>query len=199
MQELKLVFYQVKFLKYLPLIFLFIQSCNKTDSSIYEKSIINLKTKEAQRIFLEEIYNSDQKVRKDNIKIEEQYGYDSPEVKASRDKMINADKENFAKIVAYLNKYSHPKKATHGETAARTPWIVFHHTTDLEIRDKYFKILHEAYENGDLSASSLSLYLYRTHSFRFNESFRMPSPYREEQYIDSLVQKLGLQEKLDGI
>ena len=93
----------------------------------------------------------------------------------------------------------HPKKATHGETAARTPWIVFHHTTDLKIRDRYFKTLYEAYKNGDLDPSSLSLYLYRTHFFRFNESFRMPSPYREEQYIDSLVQKLGLQEKLDGI
>ena len=173
--------------------------CNKDASSYSMEYVMNLKTEEAQRIFLEEIYNSDQNVRKDNIKIEQQYGYDSPQVKASRDQMINADNENLAKIVAYLNNYPHPKTATHGETAARTPWIVFHHTTDLEIRDKYFKILHEAYENGDLSASSLSLYLYRTHSFKFNESFRMPSPYREEQYVDSLIQKLGLKEKLDGI
>ena len=82
----------------LSIIFLLFSCQKQQDSLNYHEQVRQLNTVEVQQLFLEEIYDLDQKVRKDNIKIEEQYEYDSPEVKGSRDQMINTDKENLAKI-----------------------------------------------------------------------------------------------------
>ncbi|MBQ4805198.1 hypothetical protein J8L88_20220 [Aquimarina sp. MMG015] len=176
------------------LIFILILGCNKEDK-ISKEIVLEVKslyTNDEKMAFLEEIHLQDQKVRKNLAEVELEFGYDSDEKKGAIQQMIKNDRINLQKIELYLQEYGHPSKDTLGELAAGTPWIVIHHSGNIESRQRNFTYLYNAYINKDLKPGSFSFYLERFHRMKFGNRFTLPNPYKQEQLIDSLIKRLDL-------
>ena len=107
--------------------------------------------------------------------------------------ITKTDRINLQKKEHYLKAHGHPtKKAKQGDLVARTPWIVIHHSERIEPRERNFTYLYEAYKKGDLKPSSFSFYLERFHRLKFGKRFTLPNPYREDELINALIDRLGL-------
>ena len=157
-----------------------------------DDAIAQLTTDSEKRIYLEKICAIDQKTRTDLSEIEIKYGHDSNERMEAIQLMAKADRLNLQKIERYLMAYGHPTKVKQGELATRAPWLVLHHSGGIEPRERNFTYLYEAYKKGDLKPSSFSFYLERFHRLKFGKRFTLPNPYREDELINALIDRLGL-------
>jgi len=165
-------------------------------SSKIEQQIEGLETGEDKRRFLEKILEDDQKVRdgKDS-ELMLKYGKDSKEHMEYVQAQWRQDEINLIKIEKYLEKFGYPSKNELGKDAAIAPWLVIHHSTDTQIRNRNFEVLYEAYLREDIDATAMSLYLGRTYEFTYGKRFRMESPYKSEDEINQLIKELDLKEK----
>ena len=162
-----------------------------------QNEILQLETANSKKIYLENILKDDQALRNGEKSAELilKYGKDSKEHMEYVKAQWKQDEINLRKIEAYLKKYGYPKKNELGKDAAIAPWIVIHHSTDTEIRNRNFKILYQAYLTGDIDDNAMSMYLGRTYEFTFKERFRMESPYKSEDEINLLIEILNLDEE----
>ena len=185
-----------KILFYSSILFFF--SClttSKTNNTLFDKEIENLKTIEDKKNYLEAIFEADQKLRRNgqDSEIMLQYGVNSKEHIAFVKKIIKQDSINLLKIEKYLLKHGHPKLKNLGEIATCTPSVVIHHAQSYEARERNFECLYEAYLNGD--NGGLPMLLGRMYRMKYQESFRMENPFSSESEINELIAKLGLEEK----
>lgn len=184
------------------LILMFVFSCN-TGSSLpeminhlptdFKEEIDALKSPSQRSIYLEKIFRTDQKVRKDEQKAIQDFGYDSKEHKAAQHKFRQTDIINFAKIEQFLKTHDYPNENREGMEAAAAPFYVIHHSGDLGYRNRHFSVLYQAYKRGDIQDGEMALYLNRSHEIKFNEMFTMPNPFTRAAQIDSLIKRLDLQ------
>jgi len=174
--------------------------CNSklnTDHSNIKEEVSKLVSPDDKRNFFRQILEDDQKVR-DSEKAAElmlKYGNNSKEHREYTKAQQKQDEINIKKIEAYFEKFDYPLRVKLGRDAAMAPWLVIHHLTDTGLRDKHFEILYKAYLNGDIEDTQLSLYLDRSYNFIFGERYQMKSPYRSEDQINILIEKLGLEER----
>jgi len=157
-------------------------SCKNEAYIALEQEIIALDTVEKRKAYLETIFAEDQSVRQGNV---------------SRKERHKADALNMKKIEIYLNIHGHPKRAEVDEIAALTPWSVIHHQPGRmrdKVRRKYFPILYQAYWDEDIESGKMWRYLDRMYFIKHGERFKMKSPYKDEDAIDTLVQMLELRE-----
>jgi hypothetical protein len=175
--------------------------CNSQRNQNDEKAndihneIQQLETINSKKTYLENILEQDQLVRngEKSSELVLKYGRDSEEYREYVKAQWKRDEINLRKIEAYLKKYGYPKKSELGKDAAIAPWIVIHHSTDTGIRNRNFEILYQAYLTGDIDDNAMSMYLGRTYEFSFKERFRMESPYKSEDEINRLIEKLNLE------
>lgn len=105
--------------------------------------------------------------------------------------MRQQDAINLAKIEGYFNTYGYPKKEM-GEIATMVPWLVIHHAQGYEPRERNFEILYKAYLKGTIDVDAISFYLGRMHEIKFGNRHRMENPYKLEDEVNQLIEKLGL-------
>jgi hypothetical protein len=194
-------------MKIVKIIFLFslisIFGCNGQSNQSGEKSngieyeIQQLETADSKKAYLEQILADDQAVRNGEISagLMLKYGKDSEEYMEYVKAQWDQDEINLHKIETYLEEYGYPKKDELGKDAAIAPWLVIHHSTDTGIRNRNFEILYKAYLSGDIDDTAMSMYLGRTYEFTFRERFRMENPYKSEDEINQLIEKLNLEEE----
>ncbi|MEZ4933326.1 MAG: hypothetical protein R2788_14550 [Saprospiraceae bacterium] len=194
-------------MKIVKIIFLFtlisIFGCNGQSNQSSEKSngieyeIQQLETADSKKAYLEQILADDQAVRNGEISAELmlKYGKDSEEYMEYVKAQWDQDEINLHKIETYLEEYGYPKKDELGKDVAIAPWLVIHHSTDTGIRNRNFEILYKAYLSGDIDDTAMSMYLGRTYEFTFKERFRMENPYKSEDEINQLIEKLNLEEE----
>ena len=183
------------------LILIFVFSC-KTEPSLpeiithspedFKEEIDALKSNSQRAIYLEKIFRTDQKVRNDEKKAIQNFGYDSKERKEASHKFKQTDYINFAKIEQFLKTHDYPNENREGMEAAAAPFYVIHHSGDLDYRNRHFKVLYEAYKRGDIQDGQMALFLNRSHEMKFGEMFNMPNPFTREAQIDSLIKRLEL-------
>lgn len=178
---------------YFGILFFLLAGC-KNESSAVASEIALLKTSAAKRAFLEEIYARDQEVRHRLNQQTEVFGYDSEEAELAGEQMMQQDAENLLKLENYLEKYPYPDKMELGRTAADTPWLVIHHSGSLSKSKEYFRLLYEAYLEGNIDDSQLSLYLGRIYTMKNGERLTMDGPYKSEDQINLLIKGLELEE-----
>ena len=123
---------------------LFLSCTGKESNGIseLENEINKLESLEDKKQYLEKILEDDQKVR--GIEGQElmlKYGKDSKEHMDYIKAQWKQDEINLRKIETYLGKYDYPKKDEMGRDVATAPWIVIHHQTDTEIRNRNFETL----------------------------------------------------------
>ena len=158
----------------------------------FKEEIDALKSNAQRAIYLEKIFRTDQKVRTDEKKAIQKFGYDSKEHKAAMRKFRQTDIANFAKIEQFLKTHDYPNENREGMEAAAAPFYVIHHNGDLDYRNRHFKVLYDAYKRGDIRDGEMALYLNRSHKIKFGEMFTMPNPFTREAQIDSLAKRLEL-------
>lgn len=165
-------------------------------SSNIDREIEELKTTEDKKVFLDKIFEDDQKVRGGEAsQIILKYGKNSEEYREYVLTQMKQDEINLIKIEKYLKAYGHPKRSEVGN-AADTPWVVIHHSNGgYKIRKKHFESIYEAYLQGDIDDGAFSLYLRRMYLIKNERSFRMESPYKPEDEINQLIKKLNLEKK----
>ena len=179
---------------------LIINGCNEklsTDYSYIYDEVNELVSEDHKRNFLEQILKDDQKVRdgKKEAELILKYGKDSKEHIEFNKVLWRQDEINLRKVDAYFQKFGYPSKAILGRDAATAPWLVIHHSLDLAVRDLHFEILYKAYLNDDITDTYMSLYLGRTYEKTFGERHQMENPYRSDDQINQLIQKLGLENR----
>ena len=172
----------------LVLSILFFCACQSKQESIskdIESQVEKLLTNEDKKLFLEKILEDDQSVRdsKKSAALMMKYGKDSKEEMEYTRQQCSQDEVNLVKIESYLNKFGYPNIINLGEEAATAPWIVIHHTTDVDVRNRNFKKLYQAYLNDNIDDTQLAFYLGRTYKFINREDFYIKSPFKSEDEI----------------
>jgi len=171
-------------------------SCKQTNPQVktdIDKEIAQLVTDEDKRKFLEGILEDDQKVRNsEGADLMLKYGKDSKEYMDYAKVQWKQDEINLTKIEKYFEKYGYPSKEL-GSDAIRAPWMVLHHQTDLDKRNRNFDLLYQAYLEGDLDGGSLSFFLGRTYEFTFGKRLKMENPFTSKDEINQLIKELKLQ------
>ncbi|HFA47851.1 MAG TPA: hypothetical protein ENJ95_02395 [Bacteroidetes bacterium] len=191
----------MKFDKFILIVFLILfcgcAEKTKKEISAIEEEISQLNSIEDKKLYLEKILEDDQAVRNSEKSAELmlKYGNDSEEYMEYVKTQWKQDEINLHKIEAYLKKFGYPKNDEMGKNAVTAPWIVIHHQTDTGIRNRNFEILYKAYLNGDIDDTAMSFYLGRTYEFTFRERFKMESPFKSEDEINKLIEKLNLEEE----
>ncbi|GAA4109015.1 hypothetical protein GCM10022393_05360 [Aquimarina addita] len=177
---------------------LMLSSCkfNKSDKRVNKSTIIaeieNLKTEEEKQSFLENIYERDQDIRNELTNVLSSFSQKSEEYDQFLLKMIEIDNSNLEKIKQYLIAHGHPSMKLHSEKACATPCLVIHHAIKMKPREELFSYLYKGYIQGDIKPGAFSLYLNRFHEKKFGNRYKMSNPYREEDLIQNLIEKLGL-------
>ncbi len=164
-----------------------------TASAIEQLNLVNLEDKKQ---YLEKIFEDDQKVRGSHgQEIMLKFGKDSEEHRNYVQIQIDQDALNLKKVEQYLAQYGHPKESELGEIATITPWAVIHHANSYEERERNFVHLYRAYLQGDLDDGAISMFLGRMYQMQFGERFEMESPFKSEDEINALIEKLDLVDK----
>ena len=188
----------LKKLSYTFSLLLFLIACQTSSSNNEDgiaKEVAALVDKKLQRAFLEKIATSDQRVRDEEIAINQKYGYDSKEHKQAVQAMIATDKSNLAKIEAFLEKYGHPNKLDHGNRAFYAPWIVMHHAdSQTGTRRRNFKYLYDYYKKDELEQDRLNFFLGRMHNLEKGARIKWNRPFTVQEELDSLINSLDLRE-----
>ncbi len=178
-------------------------ACQTNTSNVEDDIAIEvaaLVDKKGQRAFLENIAASDQRVRDEEIAINQKYGYDSKEHKQAVQVKMDTDKSNLAKIEAYLEKYGHPNKLDHGNKAFYAPWIVMHHAPkETGTRRRNFKYLYDYYKKDELEQDRLNFFLGRMHQLEFDKRIRWNRSFTVQEELDSLINVLDLRSIADEI
>jgi hypothetical protein len=162
-----------------------------------ENTISSLKTIEDKRTFLEQILKDDQLVRdsEKSYDLMVKYGNNSKEHLEYFKAQWRQDAINLQKIEGYLKEFGYPKKNELGEDAAITPWLVIHHASEIDERNRNFEFLYKAYLTEDIGDSAITMYLSRTYQISFSEEFEIEGAYQLEAEINQLIQKLGLEDR----
>jgi len=107
------------------------------------EEIAELKTIGQKNDYLEKIFRADQDIRDGrDSELILKYGLDSPEVKSFHSKMESIDALNLEKIELYLKEFGYPNKDSVTTEAAMAPWIVIHHSMDVDKRKGFFSVLY---------------------------------------------------------
>ncbi|WP_162427751.1 DUF6624 domain-containing protein [Pontibacter pudoricolor] len=108
---------------------------------------------------LEQIFESDQQIRREFLAAREKHGMESAEAQALIQKMMQSDAENQKQVIAIIEKYGWPGKSMVGPHASNAAFLVIQHTPreQKEIMGKYLPLLREAVAKGEAAKSQLAL------------------------------------------
>ncbi|HEV7347847.1 DUF6624 domain-containing protein [Telluribacter sp.] len=114
---------------------------------------------------LKQIREADQKPRLKMDTVGREYGFDSPEAKPVWEEMKRVDSVNLPKIERILQEHGYPGKTLVGEDQSITAWLVIQHAA-LAVQEKYFPLIQEAAQQGELDKSHLALLVDRIRVFK---------------------------------
>ncbi len=159
-----------------------------------EDEIAELQSLSGKEEYLEYILETDQNIRDGrSSEIYLKYGENSSEYQNFIYIMDSIEKLNLKRIDIYLKSFGYPSVDSVSRNASIAPWIVIHHTTDVEKRKKYFKYLFKAYKDGNLTTDRFEGYLGRTYQFQFGNYPSGEGAYNIDEKINDLIRKLGLE------
>lgn len=159
-----------------------------------EHEIAELKSLSDKEDYLEYILETDQNIRDErSSEIFLKYGENSSEYHNFNYIMDSIDQLNLKRIDIYLKTFGYPSVDSVSRNASIAPWIVIHHTTDVEQRKKYFNYLYNAYKDKNISSDYFEGYLGRTYQFQFGNYPSGEGAYNMDDKINGLIKKLGLE------
>lgn len=186
----------VKLVVRLILIIAFFSSCKLPQQSkpYWAKEIENLKTIEDHKSFLDNLFQADQKLRQgQDFSIMLEHGRESEEYNKFLIEFIEQDSINLLKTEKYLKEFGYPNKDEVGELEAYAPWAVIHHSAKFATLKKNFHYIYNAFKNGSIDESSISLYLNGMYEIKYRNRFHTNGKFDVQEEIDSLIKVLELE------
>lgn len=110
---------------------------------------------------LERIFDEDQGLRKKIHGIQQQFGLDSPELKALWDEINKKDEANLVEVEQILKEYGWLGPQQVGRRASQTIFLVIQHASP-ETRVKYLPIMRQALKEKKAAMSDFALLIDRT-------------------------------------
>lgn len=170
------------------------QQYNKNEEIDVDKEIAALQSLSEKETYLESIFRSDQDIRNgEDSELLLKYGKNSKELQTFYKKMDSIDRLNLKRVETYLAQFEYPDKEAFSQNATITPWLVIHHSSNLQTRKEYFKILKQSYFNGDINSNQLDLYLGRTYQIKNGKYPAWEGPYKPDEKINWLIKELNLE------
>lgn len=184
---------------YFLLFFLLFANCGQPpaeqkDYSYLDAEIAQLQTDMDIRKYWEAISDDDQKYRREESLILQQYGYESKEYKDTRKKIDELDALNIVKVEKMLAKFGYPQTKELSSKSASAPFFVIHHSTDYDTRTRNFHHLYNAYKTGNLKEGPFSNYLNQTYEMKKGKRYEVGTVFTEEGRIKGIIEELGLEE-----
>lgn len=105
---------------------------------------------------LAEIRETDQAQRREMGPISEKYGWKSPQMDSLWNLQIAADEKNTKRIIELFEEMGYPGKSVVGVQQASTAFLVIQHA-DLEVQEKYMKLITDAADAGEVAWRSVAL------------------------------------------
>lgn len=157
-----------------------------------KEEIASLNTSVRKESYLLYINRLDKEPRIQEETVLESFGYDSDEYKVIQEKINRTDIENLIRVEYYLEKYGYPDADSIGGLAVVTPIFILQHSPSYEKRAEYFDMIYQAYEDKDIDADLLVIYLDGLYQLKFNEFLKIDGPYQPVEKVAILLKKLEL-------
>lgn len=122
------------------------QNISKTDSNLNKRLII----------LLDSVYRDHHSYRLSEVRIKNEYGADSKEMKEIRKTIIQKDSVNLAIVTSVIEKYGWLGKNVIGFIGNYTLALIIEHA-DKNTQEKYIPIIREAFKNKNVEAYDLAL------------------------------------------
>ena len=135
---------------------------------------------------LDAMMQQDQKYRKDDDIL-------TNHVKWQKQKAL--DDENTAALIIIFEEYGYPGKSVVGEEFKDYAALIYEHSSDLEFQEKYFPIMVEAMNNGELTKNMVRLIIDRLQLKKTGKQIfgtQAGVPMEEEKLIREVQFKYGL-------
>ena len=165
----------------------------EVDLAAVREDVAALQLDHQKIAFLRTIMTEDQLVRKAETDALEQYGYDSPEHRATKTEIMNTDALNVAKINAFTDAFGPPDQNSVGRMQTEATWYAVHHSPDVETRQRHFELMRDAWKDGLLSGGMYTMYLQRWCEMETGDRVLMEGGYTNEEEIAALYEKLGIE------
>jgi hypothetical protein len=120
--------------------------------------------------FLEQIFISDQEVRK---RWESTNRNDTLAYKAIVREVLETDSSNYLKIREYLLQYNYPSKDSFSTTVSMTPWLVVHHSPYRSHHFEIYPFIQQAFVKESISEEQYRMYAARSLSMFYKKQFRI--------------------------
>ncbi|WP_300442018.1 hypothetical protein [Christiangramia sp.] len=184
---------RIKFLIFGLITFVGCDKVEEKNSVNVKQEIAKLKSSSDQEEYLEYIYESDQDIRDGrSSEIVLKYGKNSSQYQNFVYLIDSIDQLNLKRIDLYLSTFGYPSKDSVSNRALTAPWIVVHHSTDIQERRRFFPLLQNAYENQNINSDQFELYLGRTYQFEFGKYPSTEGAYQITDKINRLIKELNL-------
>ncbi len=183
--------------------FALIFACNSPSSGNspedIEKEIQALVHDTLQSKFLGDMYTMDKEARTTQTKMLQGYGFNSQQYKRSSFSVDSLQKIHKAKIDRFLQMHGHPSRFMHSSDARRAPLQIIQHDKSVELREKNFDVLYEAYRDGHIRSKEFASFLDRWYQIKNGSSLVIKNPFKEEFEIDTLLYSLGLKDRMEVV
>jgi len=153
---------------------------------------------------LDEIYVSDQSIRKQIGQISKEYGWESPEMKEANKEMNELDSVNLIRVTHILDSIGWQGKRRFGDLGSLAIFLVIQHS-DLVTQEKYLPMIRGATKKGQVRKSNLALLedrvalgqgkkqIYGSQIWRNEETGQFyVAPIEDPDNVDKRRKKMGL-------
>lgn len=182
---------------YLCLCIFFTTACNEQKSSTntqvdYQALVKSLETQEQKLAFLQGMYDTDERLRRELPKIIQSHGYKSEEHNKIEQELKEFTEQSIEKSIAYLQVWGFPDKQTLRSNSAETPFHMLHHSDDIQLKREYFPFLWQAFKDRDIPGSAIAKYLNKLYKLETGESMVIKGGYTEVFEVDTLLRSLNI-------
>ena len=158
----------------------------------------------AIRAELEAMLQTDQSQRRNLMKLQNEFGNDSPQVQEAWGKQSVIDAHNIERLDGIVAAHGWPGKSTFGDKASLAAFLILQHA-DLSYQQKHLPTVRTAVAQGELDPSSLALLedrvrlrenrpqLYGSQVNRTDANEWEPLPIENETQVDARRAEVGLE------
>lgn len=114
---------------------------------------------------LQAIYTTDQQPRSRIDSVMRVYGQNFPQMQQLWQSIRRVDSINLIKIEQIIQQYGYPGQRLVGAKLANTAWLIIQHSS-LAIQEKYFPLIEQAANQGEMSKTNMALLIDRTRVYK---------------------------------
>lgn len=150
-----------------------------------------LSTEAQLKLYLGDMNRASRAPREKDAEFQLKGDIESEEYLQNKADMARTNAQNKVRLEAYFKNFGYPTKDNFGLKGTSIPIDMIDGML-YEVKLSFFKTLYDAYEKGDIDPTKFETFIDGMYLNKFNEQFKMKSPYRMEDKIDTLMTLLEI-------